>query len=276
MTFKLSMPLNISTDFMVEGAVHPAPLPPIPNAAVAGTFQHHPPGVVLHTAKLTRTVRHRTHSIVQQRHDCGPMIPHLTLPMVANPWLLVIIPGSSSKVHMGASTLKVNGKAAGMTNCTIPMLTCAFPAPVPTAFSVLTFTNTVKAGLLPVDLLAGAAAMVFNMAVSAALKNIFPSSAPLPGGAATEALLREGLKKMLPGVFNPPKWLAKQGLNAAAKLVVSTLEGNPTFQLKGGKAMARFKVKVKRTAEGWKPSLELNMGGGRLKDGAVSVFGQEL
>ncbi len=274
-----SIPVNIGTDIVVEAAVHPAPLPPVPNAAVAIAQQAHPPGVALHAARLTRTVRHRRQPLVQRGHDCGPGIPHLTYPIIPNPWLAVIIPGSSCKVLVGAGTVKVDGTpagASGLVGLMLPMLTCGFPAPTPTAFPVSTITNTVKVGLTPMDLLSGAVHMALDILSAGIMARVFRSPTP-PGGHSAMDLVLEGLGKLLPGPkFNLKKWLARQALAAATRFTVSSLRDDPTYQLSSGKHMAGVKFKLRRRDGELDASLEIKGPGVRWKDGDVSAFGEEL
>lgn len=276
----LSIPINIATDIVVEGAIHPAPLPPVPNGAVAIADQQHPPGVLLHTAKLTRSVTHRTMPIVQQGHDCGPGITHLTFPVVANPWLAVIIPGSSCKATFGASTVKVNGKPVAMTGLVgamLPMLTCAFPVPLPTAFSVSTFNNTVKAGMTPFDIALGLVQVALKMIFSALLNRIWPPGTKLTSDSPGWDFVKQGLKRIFPTTKGSlQKRLLKTALGSYSKFLISTLQGDPTFQVSGGKVGLGYKVKVKEIDGELKPTLELNAGGMQLNNHQISIFGQEL
>ena len=274
----MNMPVNITTDVVLEGAIHPAPLPPLPNASVAGTVQGHLPGVWTHSAKLTRSVTHNGQPIVQHRHDCGPMIPHLTLPVYANPWYAVIMPGSSCKVPFGASTVKINGRSTGMAGIgssgALPMMTCAFPVSLPTALPVSTFNNTVSAGMLGKDLLAGCVAVALKMISDGILHWCFikPPTKVGPGaGGFLKRLVRELFPKR-PG----KKDLAKTVLATASRFAVSTLEDNPTFQVSIGKPLLRGKVKLQRKDGKWKPGVEARVMGARVKDGRFSILGEEL
>ena len=277
----MNMPVNIATDIVLEAAVHPAPLPPVPNASVAGTLQGHKPGVWAHTAKLTRSVTHRGQPLVQQRHDCGPLIPHLTLPVYANPWYAVILPTSSCKVSFGASSVKVDGKAMGMAGIgsrgMLPMMTCGYPSAMPTALPVSTFTNTVNAGMLPRDLLAGCVDVTLKMISDGIIGKFWPSSV-IPVGSGASDFLKRAALELFP---SPPsklrKFMAKQALAAATRFTVTLLQkDNPTLQVSHGSALGKVKVKLKVTDQGLDPGYEVRVMGARVKDGKISFLGEEL
>lgn len=280
----MNLPVNITTDIVLEGAVHPAPIPPVPNASVAGTVQGHLPGIWTHTAKLTRGVTHKGHPLVQQRHDCGAMIPHVTLPLYSNPWYAVIMPTSSCKVLFGASTVKANGKSMGMAGIgqgiTLPMMTCGYPSSMPTAIPISTFNNTVNAKMLPLDLLAGCLSMALKIISDAIVGRLFPTT-PRPAGATASQVLKRIAKELFPALPTTPKkfgkFLLKQGLAAASRFTVTAAQkDNPTLQISEGRALGKVKLKLKRQGGEWETGVEVHLVGGRYKDGKVSLLGEEL
>lgn len=280
----MKMPVNITSDIVVEGAVHPAPIPPIPNVSIAGTVQGHLPGIWMHTAKLTRSVTHKGQSLVQQRHDCGAMIPHITLPLTTNPWYAIIMPTSSCKVLFGASTVKANGKSMGMagvgTGGVLPMMTCGFPSSMPTAMSVSTFNNTVSAGMLPRDVLVGCLSIMLKMISDGIVNRMYPS-APDPGGTSPTEIVGRMIRELFPkaptSAEKLEKLLIKQALAALSRFAVTSLQGDsPTFQVSEGKALGRVKAKVKQKDGEWQTSVEVNLMGVRYKDGEISILGEEL
>jgi hypothetical protein len=115
------------------------------------------PGFGLQQNKLTTTVVHKFQFVMLEGHDCGYMIPHVTIP-AANLALPMIIMFSGRKVMFSASTVKANGTAVGCSQLLLlplPMMTCAAPVSIPTSFPPLNLINNVKVGMTPGDLFAG-------------------------------------------------------------------------------------------------------------------------
>jgi hypothetical protein len=85
--------------------------------------------------KLTTTVYHKFRWIMLDGHDCGYMIPHVTVPPT-NVLLPLQIAFSSRKTIFAASTVKANGTPIACTQLLpvpVTMMACAEPISFPTA-----------------------------------------------------------------------------------------------------------------------------------------------
>lgn len=252
----LKVPVNIVSDPVVGLTSHMGPCPPFVNASAEGTLQGHGPGLLLRTHKVSTTVTHKGLPIVQQGHDVGPLVPHLTYPLVPNPWYGRILPGASMKVVFGAQAVRVGGTPAGGAALMLPMLTCGEPVPTPTAVPPLSSLNTVHVGLTQRDLLAGAVDVVATVALEWAFGRAdfkgmgLPSSklrrAFTPGEAA--ACVMDGIKDALSAPFKKsigkdmPATLAKMALASLTGLAVSTIEGSPTLKVEVASPLLKVEV----------------------------------
>jgi hypothetical protein len=79
-----------------------------------------PPGFGMQQNKLTTTVIHKFQFLMLEGHDCGYMIPHVTIP-ANNLQIPLLIAFSSRKAMFSASTVKANGTAMGRrSRCRVP------------------------------------------------------------------------------------------------------------------------------------------------------------
>src|SRR5690348_15836700 len=114
--------VNVIWDVSVGANMHwfalnpppPAPIPPaiVPSVEMIAT-QLWTFGYALNQNKLTTTVKHKSVRIVQDGHDCGIMIPDVTIPP-NNLLYPVIWLGSSRKIAFAASTVQMDGTATGL------------------------------------------------------------------------------------------------------------------------------------------------------------------
>jgi len=134
-------------------------------------------GYALNMNKLTMRsitgkdpVNHLYQPIVLSGHNCGPMIPDVTLPVPSNQWYPVMWPLSERKITFSASTVKMNGKATGCAQTfgipPIPMMTCGEPVSAPTARMMAPqLVNSVTVGLTWADLAKGLVSIAASMAI---------------------------------------------------------------------------------------------------------------
>jgi hypothetical protein len=223
-----------------------------------------PPGFALQQNKLTTTVFHKSQFIVLGDHDCGHVIPHVTIPL-ANPKLLFYIAFSKRKVMFAASKVKANGSQVGCTeligfHVPLPMLCCGSPVSLPNGFPMFNWLNTVSVGLSIGDVLAGFVAIAINV-----LGKLLCDLKWFKGGY-------DGLAKELVGAANLKQWALKNALaslSGAAKLVL-TGEGK-LLQLEVGSGYAGLGFSVEHKREG-----QLKVGGeahilGTKADAAFAV-----
>ena len=178
-----------------------------------------PPGLALQQNKLTRTVFHKSQFIVLGDHDCGHMIPHVTVP--ASPMSLLYTAFSTRKVMFASSRVKANGAPIACTelfapHVPLPMSCCGSPVPLPIGFPALNALNTVGVGLSQRDIVAGFFAIACNT-----LGKLIRSLKWFEGGY-------DGLAKELVGAANFKDWVVKNifaSLSGAAKIVL-TGDGN--------------------------------------------------
>jgi hypothetical protein len=211
-----------------------------------------PPGFGMQQNKLTTTVIHKFQFLMLEGHDCGYMIPHVTIP-ANNLQIPLLIAFSSRKAMFSASTVKANGTAMGCSQLLLfplPMMPCWSPVSLPSAFPVLNVINNVTAGMTWGDFFAGIAAILIAIAADALgywakdvakfplFKSLFPSDlagklfGKLLGGSSVGALL----VKTAAGV-----------LTGAAKIL---LTGEGSIKIAIGSSYAGGNVSYTRTLDG--------------------------
>jgi hypothetical protein len=209
------------------------PLPPFVPAVESPTAVMWPPGFALQQNKLSTTVTHKFQFIMLDGHDCGYMIPHVTIPP-NNLKLTLIIPFSSRKALFAASTVRANGAGIGCSQLLPnpwPMNACASPTGIPCAYPPTNVANNVTAGMTPADVIAGI--VVFAVSAVFDIATYKPSS------------LGSALKDLLG--FPDPKKIALGVVLGAAKILI-TGEGSITIGL--GSSYAGFSVSYTRTIDG--------------------------
>jgi len=140
------------------------PLPPFVPAIETPTPTMWPPGFALQQNKLSTTVTHKFQFIMLDGHDCGYMIPHVTIPP-NNLKLMLIIPFSARKALFAASTVRANGTGMGCSQLLPnpwPMNACASPLSIPCAYPAVNVMNNVTAGMTPGDVIFGVVAFAIN------------------------------------------------------------------------------------------------------------------
>jgi len=163
---------------------------------------HWPPGHGLGQNKLTATVFHRGKTIAKSGHDCGALIPHVSVPPApVNLLLLTILPFSSRKMVFDASTVKMDGDPVGTSDLLAiptPMVFCAAPVGIPGSFPVTNMTNTVNVGMTVGDFVAGAANIGFSMAADIITGGLPPGISDLVGvGIKSLASVATGVTKIV-------------------------------------------------------------------------------
>jgi hypothetical protein len=116
-----------------------------------------PPGFALAQNKLSTTVLHKMMPIALDGHNCGYMIPHVTIPPAPLNTLLVFqILLSSRKMVFAATTVKANGQQIACNLFVLlPMTCCANPVTLPNGTAITNLANNVEVGLSWMDVLAG-------------------------------------------------------------------------------------------------------------------------
>ncbi len=157
----MMMPVVKMGDPMLGVDFHDMIVPPAPAVVkmtphvVAATI-----GWVADSSALSTTVFINNMAAANQFHDIKNLIPHI--PPGPNVLVAIIIPFSSSKVMLGASTVLVGNKPIGVGPA--PILNCADPLSMPTG-AVIPITN-VFAGVTLADLLVAIGTMLVEMAIS--------------------------------------------------------------------------------------------------------------
>jgi hypothetical protein len=200
-----------------------------------------PPGLTLQQNKLTTTVFHKSQFIVLGDHDCGHLIPHVTVP--SSPKLALYIAFSKRKVTFTASKVKANGSQVGCTeligfHVPLPMLCCGSPVSLPNGFPMFNWLNTVSVGLSICDVLSGFVAIAINI-----LGKLLCHLTWFKGEY-------DGLAKELVGASGFREWVLKNALaslSGAAKLVL-TGEGK-YVRVELGSGYAGFQLSWKRSPE---------------------------
>jgi hypothetical protein len=185
-----------------------------------------PPGFALFQNKLTTTVVHKALPIVLDGHNCGYMLPHISIP-VANALTPLQMAFSSRKVVFAASKVKANGTAIGCVypSFLLPMTCCAQPVTLPNGISLLNIMNTVIVGTTWVDFFLGwlsiAATMYVDKRTHSAPKEMTTK------GELLKNVTADARWKVLLG-DKPEKALGKAvaGAIAGAAKIVLTDEGS--------------------------------------------------
>ena len=113
-----SCPVNIQANPTLGVLSHQAiqaPMPaPVINASIEMlTFQFWIYGYAVNKNKFARKTTHKGQWIVQGGHDCGMLIPDVTMPIVPNLLYALHWPFSKGAVAFAASTVKMDGQPAG-------------------------------------------------------------------------------------------------------------------------------------------------------------------
>lgn len=227
--------------------------PPVPNPVpYAVAFEANvpimwPPGFGLQQNKLTTTVFHKAQFLMLEGHDCGYMIPHVTIPP-NNVKLLIIIPFSSRKAMFSASKVKANGTAVGCSQLLmfpLPLMTCWNPVNLPSTFPSANVFNTVLVGMTLGDLFAGLIAIACSIVADLLCWRVFKADmfealGPIAGGLAGSFL----------GFSNPAQFLVKTGLGALAGAAKIWLTGEGTISVAVGSSYAGGQASYTSTADG--------------------------
>jgi hypothetical protein len=202
-----------------------------------------PPGLALQQNKLTTTVFHKAQFIALREHDCGHMIPHVTVP-ATNPELPLIIAFSKRKVMFSSSKVKANGAQIACTEIgsppvPLPMLCCGSPLPCPTGFPSFNGLHTVSVGVSIGDIVAGFIAIAMGI-VGELLCARFGLT---KGGLA-------GLASKLLGASTVQEWAFKQalGLISGCARIALTQEGK--LKVEVGSGYAGFEATIEHEREG--------------------------
>ena len=239
------------------------PVPPVPPVPPPGIYpcieipvmMMWPPGYALQQNKLTTTVLHKFMPLALDSHDCGYMIPHITIP-ANNALLPMHIMFSSRKFVFSASTVKANGTPIGCTWPLMPMLCCAQPVTLPSGTALLNCLNTVYVGVTWMDVLMG----VVSMAVTIIGDALTYGG---PAGSAMDYVWKFALGD------SPKNWLIKTGLGVVGGAIRIAATGEGSIQIGVGSGYAGGNVGLSRGADGsWSVSAT-GSGGVPLGPGAV-------
>lgn len=254
-----------------------------------------PPGFAMNQNKLTTTVKHVQQNIVLNGHDCGMLVPDITPPVLVQYWYAICWPFSSRKITFAASTVKMDGQPVGCAQLgpvPLPMMTCGDPVSAPTAlFMFNCFTSTVKVGMTLGDLLVGLLSIALSMAIDFAFEMIGggKSAGDVVQGYGRQAFSREAMERVAQTAteslavqlgkgfmgklgLNPNEAL-KRGVSAAAGLLTSGLQGNPTWKYGMGAPWMGGEVSIDQQG----PALQGNLLGGQADTrGKSALWGESL
>jgi len=138
------------------------------------------------------SVTHRGAPLAQNTHDCGVLIPHVTLLPMPDPLTPLKILGSSRKVAFAAQRIRANKRPVALTSKLplVPMLACG-TLPLPVGINLTNDLASVDLGFTTSDLVAGWAEVAATMAASHFLS-------AQPGDSIGVVILKEVLKRALP------------------------------------------------------------------------------
>ncbi len=236
MRVKVSLTGDVCAPAPVSMTVHDGPCFEMPTAMMW------PPGLALQQNKLTKTVFHKSQFVVLDGHDCGHLIPHVTIP-ITNPKLALYIAFSKRKVMFAASKVKANGAQVGCTaligfHIPLPMLCCGSPMSLPNGYPMFNWLNTVSVGLSMRDLLSGCIAILIDF-VGKFLGNL----SWFKGGY-------DGLIKELVGASGFKGWALKNALASLSGAARLALTGEGKYlRIELGSGYAGFQLSWKRSPD---------------------------
>lgn len=234
--YKLSVDKDLSVGSVHGFDVHALAAPPAPPVPAALAIEYPLlarwyPGMALGQNKLTRTVVHRRAGIVQDGHDVGSMIPHVSVPAynVLTPVQMLF---SKRKSCFFEPRIRLERRFA--TACSMlawpptPMMSCNDPVPLPIASMV---TNELL-GRVEIGMTPGAYAMSYLAVAATMVVHRLTSSPPTPAASSLGALGNAFLGK-LAGGRSPVEILARLGVEAAIGLgkAVGAADGARTVSL---------------------------------------------
>jgi hypothetical protein len=271
----VSRAFDVSAGVLCHGQL---PLPPAP-----GTFgvsvemictQMWTAGYLTGQNKLTTQELQNGVPFCLGGHDCGALIPDVTVPWPSNANYAIAWPFSSRKMLFQSTIVMTEGNPTACAQpgpIPLPMMTCGDPTQAPTALEVSNFIANTKIGMSGGDIVAGvikgAAAMVIDLifyGISKGMANNAAMNAAMEGVEQVEKSLARQIADGIAGKLVPTSWdaAAKSAVTALTDFGISALEGNPTFKLKiGGGPVGEAGV-------GWTP--EGGWGAGATPGGSSS------
>lgn len=250
MKVNVNIIIDFSFGFLTHGLILPPPVPPPPkppptfSVEMIATFMW-TLGFAMNQNKFTNGAKPVTHKgmwIALDGHDCGMMIPDVTIPPV-NLWYPMMWPFSSRKPSFAASTVKMNGTAVACAQMIglppLPMMTCGEPVSVPVCWSALSVTNTVQVGMTFLDLIIGIIGIVASV-VTDLLCNLLPLD-KTGLGFFGQVALGNALKGLSP-------------VSILAGFLTSSLTGNATVSASFGLPFANVSVSYTPHPDAGSPS----------------------
>ncbi len=215
------------------------------------------PGAALLQNKLSKSVSHRGMPLALEGHDCGHMIPHISIPPLPfNTLLPFQIMFSSRKMAVSSSTVKADGAQVACQLLTfLPMLACADPVTLPTA-TTTNLMNNVQVGVTPVDILVG----VLGYAFTLMSERLLLSKEPKPMSKMNRP---EWLEKfaLYPSWKSAKKLLVKNGAAALSGASRILLTGDGEVRLKAGSDYVNVGTNYKKGLDGtWSVSYHATAG----------------
>jgi hypothetical protein len=187
-----------------------------------------PPGFALFQNKFTTTVLHKAMPIVLDGHNCGYMLPHVSIPIL-NVMTPMQIAFSSRKIAFSAAKVKANGTPIATTApLLLPMMCCAQPVTLPTGAAPTNCLNTVAVGVTLADAIIGWLSIVATCIIDAFFYK--------PATLDPKRILDDLKWKLLLG-DKPLKAALKTAvgvLTGAAKIHVGGNEGNVSISFGSG------------------------------------------
>lgn len=237
----VSCPINIQVNPTLGVLSHQAITPPMPSPVVNVSvemlaFQFWIYGYAMNKNKFSDTTTHKGQWIVQGGHDCGMLIPDITLPIFPNLLYTLHWPTSKREMVFDSSTVQMGGEntACAAVVPPFPMMTCGQPVSAPTALSYLANLNNVKVGMTFMDIFAGILSIGLSIAIDLIFNKLGGSKkATEPASRTTRQIMREVIAPQVVGKLGPLE-LAKAGASGLAGLLTSSLRGDPTFKMSYG------------------------------------------
>jgi hypothetical protein len=243
--YKVCLSNDITVGSIAGLTSHGLVVPPAPEVPAAPCIDlpapsFWPPGSCLGQNKLTRRVTHRRAAIVQDGHDVGAAIPHVSIP-ASNVLTPIQVLFSKRKTIFFEPRVRFEQRFAApcsaFATLPTPMMSCCDPFSMPVGSSVTDQWNTVEFGMSLVSYAVSYAAMAATMLLDACSKRgARPSTEPFPMEKVLERWGKDLWSKAAGG-SKAKDALGKLGLEAGlglGKLFIPSGDRTVSLPMPGG------------------------------------------
>lgn len=224
--YKVCLSNDLTVGSIAGFNAHGFAAPPAPPVPAVPTFDYPtpsfwPPGSCLGQNKLTACITHRRAAIVQDGHDVGAMIPHLSMPAfnVLTPIHMLF---AKRKTVFFEPRVRFEKRFAAPCSAfamlPTPMMSCNDPIGLPIASSVTDFKNTVEFGMSPWSYARSYLVMTATVVTDFVLKSLPGKKKAASASPSAWDMWSPEIKSKLAGGRTARDILVKVGLEVAVGL----------------------------------------------------------